>query len=158
MSTLGPLVEYLLAVRDKAGGQICRMGVTLATVPVFPPGLALTYLSYPPGNSFAGIEFWHDFSPAMVPDVFSVAVSQQGLTMTSGTISETGTQHPGHNLWIVYTEGDPIRTVITNISGVDQFFEVEYLTLIVDSEAYYKMVLDIVRHWGTASPLLEGVM
>lgn len=147
MSTMTPMVEYLLALRLPTGGQLCRFGGLQTTVPIFPANTAITWSIAPYFGSYASIEFWHRFSPAMVPGAFNVVSRHVGLELVTGVIGASWTLE-SHNFWVEITEANNITTTITNISGLNQFFETFETFLLIDSEANMDYVREVVRNWG----------
>lgn len=147
MSTVTPMVEYLLALEKPGGGKLTRFGGVTVTLPVWPPGLSITFTLTPYFNTFASIEYWHRFSPSIVPGAFNFASSHRGIQVQLGILGTVHTSE-SHNTWIEITEAEPIVTTIINVSGVNQFFENTESFLIVDSEDDFKAIREVVRNWG----------
>lgn len=154
MSTMTPMVEYLLALRRPGGGQLVRYGAIQVTVPVFPPGMSITFALTPYFGSYASIEYWHRFSPSIVPGAFMFASSHSGIQLQVGLIGTVHTSE-SHNTWIEITDSNPVTTIITNVSGVNQFFENVDAFLLVDSEADLEMVREVVRNWGNFTAISD---
>lgn len=148
MATMTNVIEYLLALEKPGGGKLVRYGVMLVTVPVFPPGMSLTFTITPYFNSYASIEYWHRFSPAIVPGTLLWDSRHSGMEICAGVCGAVATAD-GHNLWVEITESDPIITDVTNISGVNQFFETLDFFLLVDTEDDLKIVKEVIRKWGS---------
>jgi len=145
MSTMTPLVEYLAAVRSPKGASLVRQGGLQVIVPIFPPASEIAFsLTF---SGYASIAYYHRFSPSMVPGAFTYRSQHSGIELQTGTI---GTIHlsEGNNYWLVVTKADPITTTISNISGVDQFFETGDSFLIIDSKEDYEEVMNLIRRWG----------
>ena len=154
MSTVGDVIEYLLAYERPGGGKIARFGGILITVPIFPAGMTITFSLFPYFNAYANIEFWQRFSPAIVPGALYFDSRHQGIQVQLGVFGTT-LNSESHNTWIEVTESAPITTTITNISGVNQFFESVDSFLIVDSEADFKLIKKIIGEWGFMGNLKE---
>jgi len=152
MSTMTPLVEYLLAVERPEGGHVTRYGGATTTVPIFPQGLSISYELRPWFGSYASIEFYHRFSPSMVPGAFTFDSISSGVQIISGAIGTIHTME-GNNTWVVITDNDPIITTITNISGVNQFFETGDAFLLIDSESDFDFVKQVIQNWGAFEPM-----
>lgn len=147
MATMTDLIEYLLALRTPEGGAVVRYGVMLTTVPLFPPGMSITFTLTPYFDAFANIEYWHRFSPSIVPGTILWESSHSGMEIHSGLIRSIAYAE-GHNAWLEITDANPIITTITNVSGVNQFFETFDFFLLVDNEENFKVVKDVVSNWG----------
>lgn len=149
MSTLTPMVEYLLALRTTAGGggQLVRFGGIQITVPIFPAGMSITWELTPYFGSYCSIEYWHRFSPSIVPGAFLFNSTHSGMVTQAGILGTTLLAE-SHSTWLEITESDPILTTITNVSGVNQFFENVESFLLVDSEDKLQVIREVVRNWG----------
>ena len=152
MSTVTPMVEYLLALRRPGGGQLVRYGAIQVTVPIFPAGMEITFTLNPYFGSYASIEYWHKFSPSIVPGSLQFASYHSGMQLQAELIGTVLTAE-SHNTWIEITESDPITTIINNVSNVNQFFENTDFFLLIDSEADLDMVREAVRNWGAFESL-----
>lgn len=147
MSAITPIIEYLLALTRPGGGKLVRFGGVQITVPVFPPGMSITWAITPYFDAFACIEYLHRFSPSIVPNAFNFNSTHRGMLLQTGLISTIVTVE-SHNTWIEVTEQEPITTTITNVSGVNQFFESGESFLIIDSEEDLNFVREVVRNQG----------
>lgn len=149
-----PLVEYLLAVPHPKGGtgKLCQMGYTHLVVNAWPPGITLRYTAFPKGNIYCCIDYYGMFSPSMVPEAFLINITHSGLSIaeqTAGTVD----LREGTNYWVEVTHNNPIRNVVTNVSGLVQFFESLDMYLMIQSEEDYNLVHQIVSEWRRGGPV-----
>lgn len=149
--TLPPLIEYLLGVRGAGGGPLARLGVIQTTVPVFPPAMTVTYMTYPVFGSYISIEFFYRVSPVMTPGAFNFDISHAGASIQSGAVGALALAE-GWNVWLEVTQGQPIRNIVTNISGLNQFLETLDFFLVISTEADYKEVKQLIQLWGGNPP------
>lgn len=156
MTTMTPMVEYLLALRKPGGGQLVRYGAMQFTIPIFPPGMSITWQTYPYFGSYCSIDYWHRYSPAMVPGAFTLVASHAGMVVQAGLVGASILAE-SHNTWLEITESSPYVVILTNVSGVNQFFEGLESFLLVDSEESLEMVREVVRHWGAYDPVVEAL-
>ena len=144
------LIEYLLAVRRKGGGNICRFGGIQTTVPIFPPNFGITYQTFPEFTSYATILFYSRFSPDIVPESFALTVSHTGMEVLAGTLNTLQIAE-GFNFMIELRRDQPVTSNFTNISGLNQFLDEMDFYLLMDSEEDLKEVRDIINRWGVSS-------
>lgn len=154
MSTLGSLGEYLLAYTTPKGAKLCRLGIVLITVPIFPPNFTITWNVAPYFGAYCNIWLWHRLSPAIVPNTLLFTSHHRGMVMTSGLIAVLGVAEP-HELWLEVKETEPINTTITNVSPLNQYLETLDFFLIIDTESDYKALMDVVRNWGSVGELYK---
>lgn len=147
MATITPLIEYLMALSRPGGGRLVRFGVMLFTIPILPPEIEITVVVTPYFNSFVSIEYWHRFSPAIVPGTVNWIVQHTGVEIASGIVTQVATVE-SHNFWMEITESNPSVATITNLTRVNQFWETLDHFLIINSEEDYLLVKEIVRNWG----------
>lgn len=148
MATITPMIEYLLALRTPyGGGQLVRFGGLQITIPIFPAGIEISWAIAPYYGSYCSIEYWHRFSPSIVPGSLYYNVSHSGIQLQVGTIGTTFSSE-SHNTWIEIFESDPISASISNISGLNQFFESNEAFLLIDNEANLEYTREVVRSWG----------
>lgn len=151
MATMTELTQYLLAYRRPGGGPLCRMGFIQTTVPVWPPGLSISFQLRPEFNSYATIHYHIGFSPAMVPGTFNLEFYHSGVQIMAGVMGVSALAER-NNTWIVITEALLGLQILTNISGVAQFCEATDWFLVVDTEDDLNDILDISRRWAGISP------
>jgi len=144
---MSQLVQYLLAYRKSGGGRIARMGIAQTTVPIFPAGLTVIFDLFPAGRAYANLYFWHRASPAVVPGVFNWTTAQEGMEVLVGIVRDMILAE-GHEIWLEVTQAQPIRTIITNTSNLNQFMETVDMFLIIDTEEDMKEVRRVINSWG----------
>lgn len=152
MATVSPLVEYLMALRRPGGGKLCRFGVQLFTIPILPPRVNVTATIMPYFGSYVSIEYFHRFSPAIVPNTVDWTLRHAGVEVAAGLVSAVAVAE-SHNFWLEITESDPSVATIENVTDVCQFWETLDHFLLIDSEEDYKLVREIVYNWGNDSVL-----
>lgn len=155
MATMSPMIEYLLAAEREGGGHLVRFGGGSITIPVFPAGLTVSFLSFPGVPGYALIQYYARFSPAIVPGAFELTAIHAGVFLDIGTLNRVMLAE-GHNSWIAITAAEPTQTTLTNISGVDQMYEAEFAYLIVDTAADLALVKDIVKGWGSSGYMVAA--
>ena len=144
---MSQLVQYLLAYRKSGGGRIARMGIAQTTVPIFPAGLTVIFDLFPAGHAYANLYFYSKPSPSVVPGVFNWSTSQEGMDVQVGIVRDMLLSE-GREIWLEVTQAQPIRTIITNTSNLNQFMETVDMFLIVDTEEDMNEVRRIVNSWG----------
>jgi len=155
--TLGSLAEFILAYRTPDGRGLARLGVVQTTVDMFPPGAAVTYDSYPPYNAYASITYWNRGSPQMVPGAFELESYQAGVQQITGNIEQVNLSE-GQNVWIEITNDKPARTTITNLSGLNQFFQQWAFYLVVDSPEDLKDIHNLIRKWSNTDEVSKQLI
>lgn len=143
------LIEYLLAIKRPKGGKLCRFGLLLTTIPVFPPNLQVVFTLRPQFGAYANLWYWHRANPGTVPGAIQWFSSQAGMELSTGTIFQTPLAEP-KSLWLEVTQASPIVTRAVNVSGLNQFFETADLFLIVDTEEDLKEIYQIVGAWNNS--------
>ncbi|MFA5401497.1 MAG: hypothetical protein WC359_13690 [Dehalococcoidia bacterium] len=147
MGVTTPLAEYLLAYRDEQGGRVCRFGMSRRLVPVFPAGLKVDLQIYPRPGAYAEIMFFSISSPAMTPNAFEFTSINEGI------ILEDGPMAPGWNgfevnVWVEFTDKNPIISTVRNISTTAQYYEAMNITLVFSSEEDLLKGREIIRNYG----------
>ena len=151
---ISPLIEYLLATGRAGGGKLVKYGVSVVTVPIWPAGLNITFNTLPRHNAYANIQYSQSISPSMVPDAFYIESYQAGMILQIGNITEN--YFGLHYTWIEFLINSPITTIIRNISGLNQYFEIGQEFLVIDSEEDYKKVRKIIDEWNRVYRVKEG--
>ena len=141
-----PLIETLLAYTDKYGGKVCRMGAVQTVIPVLPPGMTVTFEIRPYFNAYMNIEFWISGSPAIVPGTINWQSHQRGYELQLQLVNAL-TIRDGVQVWIEYTNADPIMTTIQNVSPLNQYVETLDFFLIVDKKENLTIVRDIIAKY-----------
>jgi len=150
MSQMSPLVEYLLAVRRPGGGALCRMGIAQWQA-VFPAGAVGVWDVYPEEGTYANITYWFGVSGITPPNVFDVNIYNFGVETSGGLYSDLVIGPQGNSGFAVRTQSNPVRQIIRNISGLNQYDEsIEYF-LIIDTEADYKTVMGLIDEWNVSA-------
>jgi len=151
---ISPLIEYLLATGRAGGGKLVKFGATVVTIPIWPAGLTMTFVTSPPGNAYANIRYAQTVPPSMVPDAFYVESYHQGIAVQLGNITES--TYGKHYFWIEFLRDSPVTTIIQNISGMNQYFEIAQEFLVIDSEADYRKVRKIIDEWNRVFKVKKG--
>jgi len=154
MSTMSHLIEYLIAAQRPGGGHLVKFGGQSVQVPVFPAGLSVSATYAPDDTAYAIILYYQRFSPVLVPNAFEIATSHSGMQVSVGALDSTMISE-GHNLWIVSTHPESLLATWTNVSGINQFFEIEHAFIIVESREDMHIVDDIIRDWGSSSRMVS---
>jgi len=155
MSNLTGLAEYLLAYTLPGGGKVCRYGFEVETIPIFPPDTSVTFTITPYFGAYAAIEFYCKVSPAVVPGTIELVSSHSGMEISAGVLGELCLTE-GLNFWIEITDQNPVYTILTNVSTVSQFYEVIDMFLLIDNEANYEKVKELIRLYGGSRDLVEA--
>lgn len=146
---LSPAVEYLLSRVDPGGGRPFPQEGTQLLIPIFPPNTTLSLEGYPTGD-YAHIIYGVGFGSNMVPDAFTGYVQIWGGRYVSGTFTTRvlGSEIQGFVWTTMY---QPLVFYITNVSGLNQVFELVYTYIRITSEENYFAVLEELRHLGTSA-------
>lgn len=132
-------IEYLLTLERPGGGRLVHIGLTQTIVPAFPPGYTLTYHSAPQNNRYACLWFRSHLSPNIVPGAFTGWGQQYGASLMNGTLSElvVGQQS---DYYIIVTDAEPYIGQLTNVSGLNQYFEGVTAYLDIETKEDMKLV------------------
>ncbi len=115
-------IEYLLTLERPGGGRLVNFGVSQLVIPVFPPSTSIQLTTSPWGDDYAYISYYSGFGPAMVPDNFTITLTQYGNLTYSAVISSlaTGLILEGY---LPITQSEPSISSITNITTLNQYYE-----------------------------------
>ena len=147
---MGELVRYLLSLEEEGGRRLVQMGVIQTTIRIMPPGVTVVFDIVPEDGKYAAIYFWHRASPEIIPGVFDWRSQHFGMELLTGPAREASLVE-GHDVWLVITRSQPIHTVLTNISGLNQFFETIDFMLLVDSEEDLNKIRAEIQRWNQRS-------
>ena len=142
-------IEYLLTLERPGGGRLTHVGLTQTIIPIFPPATTLNYQSRPRQGMYATIWFKSLFSPVMVPNAFTLWGQQYGAMWMSGTVTQLIIEQ-GAEYLIMVTEGEPYLGSITNVSGLNQYWEGTTVFLNIASEEDLKLVRAELRKLTSA--------
>lgn len=148
MAEYGGLIEYLLSYRNPGGGKLVRFGANVTQIPQFPPNFSITMEVLPRFSAYANIQYLGGFSPQMVPNAFWFETRHEGIIIQVGFITRLG--HGLHNMWIEFTQAEPIMTAITNTTPLLQYFEAANEYLVIDSEEDFMEVKRLMHEWGSS--------
>jgi len=151
MADYGTLAEYLLSVEKPEGGKLVRHGGTIIRIPTFPPNFSWTWTVYPRNNAYANIQYGFLISPAIVPGAFYLESRQAGVLFSGGFVNEMSFRFT--NLWIDFTEANPIVTTITNVTPLVQYWENANAYMVIATEDDYKIVKKLISEWYASSRL-----
>ena len=146
---LSPVVEYLLSRVDPSGGRPYPQEATQLLIPIFPPNITLSLSGYPTGD-YAHIIYGVGLGSNMVPNAFTGYVQIWGGRYMQGTFTTRvlDTEIQGF-VWT--TMFQPLVFYITNISGLNQVFELVYTYVRITSEEDYFNVLEELRHLSASA-------
>ncbi len=157
MSTMTPLVNYLLATRAVGDpkSQLCRFAGIQTTIPVWPPGMNFVWQITPDFNSYAAIYYYSRFSPDIVAGVFDLDIYNRGVSIQAGQVGELQ-KAEGINYWIEVTVSHPLISDFTNLSPLNQFWDSFDNYILISSEAEYLRVLNIIQEYGMGQGVVEN--
>lgn len=145
-----PAIEKLLSTLRPGGGPLFVQEEAQILVPVFPPNMSAKFESRPIGGDFAQIIFAVMFGSNMVPDAFEGYVELWGTRQYSGvfTASVLALEFQGF-AWV--TQANPALIYITNVTGLNQIFELIWTSVRITTEDDYNVVIDILNHMATST-------
>lgn len=148
----GPAIEYLLTLRRPGGGTLVALDATQILVPAFPPATTLSFSAGPIGDDFGQIVYGARPGPDMVPNAFTGYVQVWGSRLITGTftLAVLITEMQSF-LWV--TQAEPALIYLTNVSGLNQVLELDYVSLRIASEEDFNMVLEALARLGTSARL-----
>lgn len=141
------IVEYLESVRTPGYGSLVEHENTQLIVPSFPPGITLTAQIKPPQGRWGMFCFHISFGTMMIPNVFQGAVQHGGKNHYTGVISGS-LLNQGLDIFILVTEGNPLVYQETNVSALNQYFEIDGHFLTISDEDDYLRALDRMDKLG----------
>lgn len=147
MSTLSPLVEYLLAYEREDGGRICWLGASTAII-WLPGNFTATFDTYPGGTNFADILFYYRESPSDVPEALQQDSWGEGLQLSLGPIT-TVMMDAEAGSWHVIRQDSPTHTTLLNRTNLMQREDYAQQMLVIANEPDYKFVMALIRDWCT---------
>jgi len=135
------LIEFIESLARPGAGVIAEHGGIQVIVPVFPPNTTSAYTVTPPTSAYALITYRVSFGAAMVPNVFTGWFEHAGRHRYIGTITNTVIRD-GLEWYLVITDNEPLRVSVTNVSGLNQYFEEISQFALVPSRDDYLMILE----------------
>lgn len=145
-------IEYLLTLQRPGGGRLVIPEASQILIPIFPPNTSLTLSVHPYGSDYSLIKFGLGFGPNMVPNTFQGYVQTWGSREIQGTLTAEvlNTELQG---FVLITQSEPSVLSVTNISGLNQVFEIDSVNLRISTEDDYKLVLEALARLGTSAKL-----
>lgn len=144
------IIEYLAALSRPGGGRLCSHEAIQVLIPIFPPNTTLPVSFGPLGGDYGQILYGARLGPNMVPNAFEGFLQIWGTRQISGTFTSgvLNTEIQGFN-WV--TKAEPVNVYISNVSGLNQVFELEYVSLRITSEDDLSLVVDHINHMATSA-------
>lgn len=143
------IIDYLSSVRRPSGGRLLGQEATQILVPIVPPNTLITISAGPIAGDYGQIVYGAKFGPNMVPDAFTGFLQISGTRPITGTftVATLNTEFYGFN-WV--TSAEPTLIYLRNVSRLNQFLEVDYLSLRISSEDDFKETIDLLKHLATS--------
>ena len=116
------LAEFLMSLRTESGSPLVEHAGGQIYVPIWPPGLTI-FSVIPPSNSFASVGYRYIFAPDIVPNAFTITFRHLGRDIRVHTVTGAVTQESFWTYALV-TKDAPFYLSLTNVSGMNQYFEV----------------------------------
>ncbi len=144
-----PAIEYLLSIVKPDGGSLVAQEANQILIPVFPPNTTISYTARPIPGDYGRIFYGIRFGASMVPNAFTGYVQLWGTRYVEGTFTSTvlDTEIQGF-VWV--TQAQPSFVYLTNVTGLNQLFELLNLSIRVTSEEDYDTVIEALRHMATS--------
>lgn len=135
---LSQAVEYILSLRrqdmgTRPGQQVCYAGGQQVRIPVFPGNTTLPLALYPRGYMF--IVYSAAFGPRMLPGAFySWMQPYGGITYTA--VLDSRLLADSVDFFLVITQNGPWTGGITNLTGLNQYFEevIQYIDIYAEED------------------------
>lgn len=145
-----PIIERLLATQREGGGTLVQNDAVQILVPVFPPGQLLSFSAGPIDGDYAQIVWGIKFGIDMVPNAFEGFLQMWGHRALSGTFTSVilNTEFQGLQ-WV--TTAEPAYVYVTNVSPLNQIFELGYMNLRIASEEDLRLVREEIEHIATSA-------
>jgi len=147
-------INYLLTLKYPGSEEsltdwVCYNGGAQFIIPFIGPGQSVQLRGTPQFGRYAYIGFYFNFGKAVVPNVFSITISQYGTNPISGIITERLIEE-GAEYFIITTEQEPSYFSLTNISPLPQTFESFSRYIIVPTVENLKTIIDGLRRLHTS--------
>ncbi len=145
----GPAIEYLLTLRRPGGGTLVILDAAQILIPAFPPATTLSFSAGPIGDDYGQIVYGAKAGPNMIPNAFTGYVQVWGSRLIAGTFTAATLVTEFQSfLWV--TQAEPALIYLTNVSGLNQVLELDYVSIRISSEEDYEMVLEALARLGTS--------
>lgn len=145
MALLPNAIEYLLTIKTPEGRQIVHQAISQIYVTLFPAGAQLNIEIPPAHGDYANIIYVLRGNDEVLPNIFHVTLAIQGNNAIDAILTSDGLRQEIGAFGII-TKSIPARAVITNLSGITQFFSFAIGYLVIRTEADFKMVFDKLQH------------
>ncbi len=142
---LSAAIEYLLTVKTPEGRQIVSQAGFQVYIQLFPAGQRVVLNIPPAPGDYANILYQIGWSDEVNPGIFHDVLSVQGgnsieVVLTSDWLREKA------DLFSIVTAAVPAHEFITNLSGLNQFYESTIAYLSIRNESDFKLVFDKLQH------------
>lgn len=145
-----PIVEHLLAIRRPGGGTLVGTDATQILVPAFPPNTTLSFSAGPIEEDYAQIVTGASLGLGMVPNAFFGFLQIWGLRVIQGLMTQNAIQREYQSfVWV--TESEPALLHFSNISGLNQVFELDYVSLRIATEEDMESVMAEIEHMASSA-------
>jgi len=124
-------------------------------IPVFPPGATLSFSAGPIASDYAQILYGAGFGSEMVPNAFTGYLQVFGTRLVAATFTEI-TLGMEFQSFVWVTEASPTLIYATNVSGLNQVFEIGIASLRISSEGDYNLVLKALERMHALPPFEEA--
>ncbi len=146
MAAISSLAEYILGYTTPTGQKLARFGSQTYTINLLPPNEPINFI-LSPLYGYANMYFWHRFSACILPNTIFYEITHRGIIVNSFFLSSVSISADLPTL-IEVTQRDPLIVRITNLSGVNQFFEGMDCFLVISSPTELTEVQKLVRTYG----------
>jgi len=149
------IIQYILTLDIPTAGVIFG-GVNQEIIQTFPPQTTITLVT-DPGDDYAQIIFFGALGTAMVPNAFYVILEQAGARQMEAFL---GSYMLGQDLtWlIVITRAQPTRTMITNVTNLNQYYEGYTAFVRIVDKKTFDIVKEALLRLGTSAKLEQAAV
>ena len=153
------LMEFIETIVRPGGGFATGHGGHQTIVPFFPPARTASHSVVPGEGTYALIAYKTIFGSNMVPSAFTGTIQHAGRHYYTGTLTASVIDN-GLEYYMVITYEHPLMVSITNISGLNQYFEeISEFVPVSNKETYDAIVgaLDKLANKGMSELLGQGI-
>lgn len=144
-------VEFLLTVRRPGGGSLVHQGASQIVLKLVPPGLELTYSTFPLGSDFCDLVYRLQIDPTVVPGAFYSWGAYHGSRISGGIVTADLIGSPLDS-FVFISHSEPAQAYLRNQSRLAQNWSASTFYLAIANEDDFLLVQSSLSEigWGKA--------
>lgn len=144
------VIQYLESLMRPQGGQLVEPGGFQIYMPIVPPYTLITYAITPGAGYYAYIGYRLDWDGAMIPNAWSMTITQWGMRSYSGILNSKIIEY-GINHIIPVTEAEPCYTQAQNLTPLNQYACITGYFVAISNKDDYITILEALKRLGTST-------